>query len=674
MNAVKGSAFVAITSVVLYIVLGRMVKRITEIQTAHEGELRESRDRFCAFMDNSPTVAWTKDEHGNHVYHNRTYETRFGFATEHWKGKNDFNLWPRAVAQELYENDQRVLTTNQPLEVKENKVNPDGSISTWRNIKFPFTDSHGARFIGGIGIDITDNERVQSALRSSEAQLQLFIEHAPAALAMFDRQMHYLRVSNRWLQDYGLSGLNIIGRSHYEIFPEIPERWKEAHRQGMEGLVIRNDKDRFDRIDGSVQWLKWEILPWHDRNGRIGGILIFSEDVSEQHRSQFELAQLQHEFNQAQKMEAIGRLTGGIAHDFNNLLTVIFAQSDLLRRCSLEERALRRIDSIHQASIRAADLTRQLLAFSRKQVLQPSVQNIEGILSGIKEMLDRALGEDIDFRIFNASNLWPVLVDRSQIEQVIMNLVVNARDAMPTGGQLRIETRNLQVHEDVFLTDLTLPRGSYVQLSVTDTGAGMTAEVREKIFEPFFTTKPHGKGTGLGLATVFGIVKQSGGLLSVQSELGKGTCFRVYLPRYGGNETPAEKGCFSMYPQDGFHCSILLVDDQEDVCSAVAEYLESAGHRVLKANSIATALQIVEQNKDSIDVVVTDLVLAQGNGQELVARVASSGCKARPVFISGYTDDVIANHCSLDPDILFLQKPFEKTALLEKIWLAYQKN
>jgi PAS domain S-box-containing protein len=512
----------------------------------------------------------------------------------------------------------------------------------------------------------------RAELQGNEEQLKLFIEHAPAALAMFDSDMRYLRASSRWVQDYGLGGRNIIGCSHYDLFPEIPERWKEAHRRGMAGEVLRKNNDRFDREDGSLQWLKWEVRPWHHRSQGIGGIVIFSEEITAQKQAQAELKQLHEEFKEAQKMEAIGRLTGGIAHDFNNLLTVIMAQSELLERSSLDERALKRTRSIHHASVRAADLTRQLLAFSRKQVLQPSVQNVGEIVAGLTDMLDRILGEDIRLEISVGNNLWPVLVDRSQIEQVIMNLVVNARDAMPHGGELRLDTSNVHLEDDIFIDDVTLHRGNYVLLSVTDTGSGMSQDIREKIFEPFFTTKPHGKGTGLGLATVFGIVKQSGGVVSVETEVGKGTCFRVYLPHNAMNAVPAIAEFSEPYPVTGFNCSILLVDDEEELCSAVAEYLESAGHRVLKANSIVTALTIADQQGDDIDVVVTDLVLAEGNGKELTDRLKFRGCKARPVFISGYTDEVIADHGSLEADVLFLQKPFEKEALLQKVWQAYQ--
>ncbi len=514
----------------------------------------------------------------------------------------------------------------------------------------------------------------EAELRGNEEQLRLFIEHAPAALAMFDREMRYLRVSNRWLSDYGLVGRNVIGISHYHVFPELPERWKEAHRRGMAGEIVRKENDQFERGNGSTQWLRWEILPWHDRSGCIGGIVIFAEDITADKRVQAELKQLQEEFHEAQMMEAIGRLTGGIAHDFNNLLTVMMAQSELLQRSVQDERALKRINSIHEASLRAADLTRQLLAFSRKQVMQPSVQDIGKIVSALTDMLGRILGEDILMEIRNASNLWPVMVDRSQIEQVIMNLVVNARDAMPSGGQLTIETCNIQVDDDVFVDDVTLHRGNYVLLSVTDTGSGMTPAVREKIFEPFFTTKPHGKGTGLGLATVFGIVKQSGGLVTVETEIAKGTTFRVYLPHSEVTAVPAIAEFCEPYPPAGFECSILLVDDEVELCSVVAEYLESAGHRVWKADSLSSALNVVQHRKDDIDVVVTDLVLKEGNGRELATRLQSHGCSAPTIYISGYTDDVIAERMMVDSDMLFLQKPFGKEALLEKVWQAYRER
>jgi two-component system cell cycle sensor histidine kinase/response regulator CckA len=514
-----------------------------------------------------------------------------------------------------------------------------------------------------------ETESVEEARRNSEEQLQMFVEHAPAALAMFDREMRYLRVSDRWLSDYGLDNRNIVGRSHYEIFPEVPERWKEAHLRGLAGEVLREDNDRFERLDGSVCWLRWEILPWHDRAGRIGGIVIFTEDITEEKRVQSEFAQLQQLFYEAQKMEAIGRLTGGIAHDFNNLLTVILAHTELLRLTSNDERTLQRISSIHQASERAADLTRQLLAFSRKQVLQPSVQNIRDIVRGMTDMLERIVGEDVQLDIRSAADAWRVMVDRSQIEQVIMNLVVNAKDAMPVGGRLTLETSNIQVDRDSGSKQMAIAKGRYVLLSVTDTGTGMTSAVKEKMFEPFFTTKSNGKGTGLGLSTVFGIVKQSGGFITVDTRLGEGTRFNIYLPQ---NEADAQRPVIKkdIAPSPRVGRSILLVDDEVDLCSVIAEYLEDAGHKVWQANSVATAKDIAAQQQNDIDVVITDLVLKESNGKELATYLRSNGCEAPVIFISGYTDDVIADHGVLSSEVFFLQKPFGKQALLEKIGQA----
>jgi PAS domain S-box-containing protein len=514
-----------------------------------------------------------------------------------------------------------------------------------------------------------ETEEVEAARRNSEEQLRMFVEHAPAALAMFDREMRYLRVSNRWLLDYGLDNRDIIGQSHYEVFPDVPERWKAAHLRGLAGEVVREDNDRFERFDGSVCWLRWEILPWHDRAGRIGGIVIFTEDITEEKRVQAEFTQLQQQFHEAQKMEAIGRLTGGIAHDFNNLLTVILAHTELLQLSSKDERTLQRIGSIHQASKRAADLTRHLLAFSRKQVLQPSMQNIRDIVRAMVDMLERILGEDVQLEIRTAEDAWRVMVDRSQIEQVIMNLVVNAKDAMPNGGRLTLETSNVQVGRDSGSKEAAIAEGRYALLSVADTGTGMTSAVKEKIFEPFFTTKSNGKGTGLGLSTVFGIVKQSGGFITVDTRLGEGTRFNIYLPQ---NEADGQRPIISKdaLPSTGIRQSVLLVDDEVELCSVIAEYLEDAGYKVWQANSAATAIDIAADHQNEIDVVITDLVLKESNGKELATYLRSNGCEAPVIYISGYTDDVIADHGVLSTEVFFLQKPFGKEALLDKIWQA----
>ncbi len=377
-------------------------------------------------------------------------------------------------------------------------------------------------------------------------------------------------------------------------------------------------------------------------------------------------ALLEDQLRQSQKMEAVGQLAGGIAHDFNNLLMVIMAHGELLLLSGLPPEGTRRALASIQAARKAADLTRQLLAFSRKQVLQPSVLNINQAIENISSILQRVLGEDIDFKTFFATDLSNVQVDRSQLEQILMNLAVNARDAMPNGGSLTIETSNVELGSEHSLRHPVHPPGLYVMMAVTDTGTGMSPEIQERIFEPFFTTKPEGKGTGLGLSTVYGIVKQSGGFVWLYSEVGKGTSFKVYFPRSlsaAGSQAEPLKPARPISKA----ATILVVEDDEGLRQVIGDFLSGHSYKVLMADSVESATQVALENRDQIDLLFTDVVLKGGNGRVLVRNLAEQGCHFRVLYMSGYTPSSIIHHGVLDEGTHFLQKPFARSTLLDKV-------
>ena len=380
----------------------------------------------------------------------------------------------------------------------------------------------------------------------------------------------------------------------------------------------------------------------------------------ERKRVEQALHESEEQVRQLQKIEAIGRLAGGLAHDFNNLLTVITGHSQLmLRQLSLVDPLRGGLDVIEKTATRAGRLTMQLLAFSRKQILAPAVLDLNDAVPGMAEMLQRLIGEDITLTFNPAPALGRVTVDPGQLEQVVINLVVNARDAMPNGGRIAVETANVELSADSARWHVGVNPGSYVMLAVSDTGSGMDTETRAHIFEPFFTTKAFGKGTGLGLATVYGIVRQSGGNIRVESAPGAGSTFTIYLPRVeGGLEQAVET--VTALPARGSE-TILVVEDQNEVRALVQRILEEFGYVVLSAGEIADALRIVERHEGPIHLLLTDMVMPEMNGAHLAERLVALRQEMAVLFMSGYTDYAIVNHGR------FIQKPFTPDALARKV-------
>jgi len=371
---------------------------------------------------------------------------------------------------------------------------------------------------------------------------------------------------------------------------------------------------------------------------------------------------------QSQKLEAVGRLAGGISHDFNNLLTVILGYTDISKRNLKEgDPLLRNLDEIGKASERAASLTRQLLAFSRRQVMQPKVFDMNTVVNDLKKMLRRMIGEDIELRVSSQTDLGNIKADPVQLEQVIMNLVVNARDAMPRGGKLSIETSNVYLDESYAREHVTVEPGEYVMLAISDTGCGMNEETQQHIFEPFFTTKESGKGTGLGLSMVYGIVKQSGGNIWVYSEEGRGTTFKIYFPRVTAEAEEYKRSNGVIEAPKGCE-TILLVEDAALVRTLAREVLETAGYRVLEAASAEAALNLCENiNGTRIDLLLTDVVMPGMSGDDMSKILLAKHPNLPVLYMSGYTDEAIVQHGVLEPGLNFLQKPFSPGALALKV-------
>ncbi len=378
---------------------------------------------------------------------------------------------------------------------------------------------------------------------------------------------------------------------------------------------------------------------------------------------------LEQQLRQSQKMEAVGRLAGGISHDFNNLLTVMIGYCQMVEKKIPEDNPLHKdVQEIKKSAIRAASLTKQLLAFSRKQILQPEKMNLNNIVAEMDVMLRRVIGEDIELLSVTCPELGLVMADPGQIEQVIMNLVVNARDAMPDGGKLTLETANVHLSENFVRLNPGAKAGHYAMIAITDTGCGMDANTLSKLFEPFFTTKAPGKGTGLGLSTVYGIIKQSDGYISVYSEVGTGTTFKVYLPLVSGSvvdqKTGSGTGKVPLYKPTE---TILLAEDEEAVRNLAQRILSEQGYKVLAASDALQALQILQEHKGKIDLLITDMIMPGMTGLGLVQRVQANYPQIKVMYISGYTDTAILHQGLLEPSTAFLQKPFTPHTLLKKI-------
>jgi two-component system cell cycle sensor histidine kinase/response regulator CckA len=545
----------------------------------------------------------------------------------------------------------------------------DGTIFYSEHSVMPLEDQQG-NHIGWVSVvrDITEHKQTEEALRKSEERFRQLFNYAPIAYHEFDTEGRITRVNQTELEMLGYTEEEMLGRPVWDFLTETV--WIEALKKRLTGELPAGQvlERTFRRKDGTIFPALIHERLIRDDEGKIIGIRSTIQDITELKKTEERMNTLQEQLRQSQKMEAIGRLAGGIAHDFNNLLTVIKGYSQLSFFELKEGDPLRgNIDEIQKASQRASDLTHQLLAFSRRQILEFMVFNLNTILRDLDKMLHRIIGEDIELVYLLSDNLSKIKTDPVQIEQVILNLAVNARDAMPSGGKLTIETANVFLDESYTHSHADVKPGPYVMLSVTDTGCGMSQEVKERVFEPFFTTKEKGIGTGLGLSTVYGIVKQSGGDIWFYSEEGMGTTFKIYLPNV--DEIPTELKEKEMEGELPLgNETILVVEDELSVRDLAARVLERQGYELLEASNGNEALRLVQEYAgEKIDLLLTDVVMPGMSGSELADRLRSSHAEARVLYMSGYTNNSIVHHGILEPGISFLQKPFSPEALARKV-------
>ena len=523
-------------------------------------------------------------------------------------------------------------------------------------------DVRDLEFIDSVGGHIAlaiERRSAEDALSKSASMFRLLFAHNPLPTWVFDNEtLRFLQVNDAAVRQYGYSTAEFESMTVLDIRPESERAsFLEYIRQSK---TDQQYKAHWKHIRKDGKAIDAEIIAHQLEYAGRAVHLIVAQDVGERQ-------QLEEQLRQAQKMEAVGRLAGGVAHDFNNLLMVIKGHTELLLNAlPPADSSIRKVELIDRAADRAASLTRQLLAFSRMQVLQPRVMSLGTVGDEIGKLIPRLIGEDIELVIRTVSDLGAIRADASQMEQVIMNLAVNARDAMPGGGRLLIETSNAELDRAYSNTRPIVQPGNYVLLAVSDTGMGMDAETQAHIFEPFFTTKEQGKGTGLGLSTVYGVVKQSGGFIWVYSEVGKGTSFKIYLPRVDspveGTDAPkvyAEAPCGTE--------TVLLAEDEADVRELAREFLEAAGYNVIQACNGQEALKRAAEYSAQIDLLVTDLVMPGITGQQLAALLQQERVGLGVIFMSGYSEHAAAEAAQAGSSVRILTKPFNRGALLRAV-------
>jgi PAS domain S-box-containing protein len=631
-----------------------------------EEALRESEDRYRTLAESAQDTIFILDREGCFQYVNHFGAMQLKESTEDIIGKRLSQVFPAEVAEKQMLAVQTVFESGKPY-CHEIKI---GSEKWSDDQLIPILAQTGeVESVMGVSRDISERKRAEEALRKSEEKFQKLFDEAPVGYMELDAKGCITQVNRTELTMLGYPPDEMLGQPLWKFVVEEEAAREEIKARLSGAAQYGNPFERtYKRKDGTTLPVMIEDVLIRDVDGKITGIHATLRDVSEHKRVEKEMADLQEQLRQSQKIEAIGQLAGGIAHDFNNLLTVIKGYTQLSLVDLKEESPLwENIQEIQKATQRATDLTRQLLAFSRRQILDPKVLDLNSLIRDTEKMLHRMIGEDIELITLLSEDLGRVKIDPGQIEQVIFNLAVNARDAMPSGGKLTIETANVESDEDYAHAHVGVIPGHYVRLSVSDTGVGMSREVQEKAFDPFFTTKDKGKGTGLGLSTVYGIVMQSGGKIWVYSEPRHGTTFKIYFPTIEG-ELDALNGKREPDSFPGGSETVLLVEDEPSVRDLANRLLKQQGYRVLEAANGEEALRLIQENAgEKIHLLLTDVVLPQMGGKELAGQLKIFRPDLKILYTSGYTDYAIVHHGVLEPGTHFLQKPFSLKTLSQKV-------
>jgi PAS domain S-box-containing protein len=641
-------------------VLQAVVRDITKRKQI-KAELTYERDLLRTLLDQSPDEIYFKDAQSRFIKSSKAHARQFGVADpEAMVGKTDFDFFTEEHARPAFEDEQEIIRTGVPLVGKvEKEVWLDGQETWVFTSKMPFRNNDG-QIVGTFGVskDITAMKLAEERLR----QLSQAVEQSPACVVVTDPAGNITYVNPKFTAITGYTFAEVLGKNSRILksgetsAAAYTELWQTI-TAGQEWHGEFHNKKK----NGELYWESASISPIFDAAGKITSFLAVKEDITA-HKS------MEEKLFQAQKLETVGKLAGGIAHEFNSILTAIIGQSELLiADLPAGDPLAKNATEIRSAADRAASLTRQLLAYGRKQFLQPEALDLNRVLASMDGMLRQLMGgETVAVNLLPAAGLHLVKADAGQIEQVITNLAFNARDAMPNGGRLTLETANVTFDaESVGRDHPELKPGNYALLAITDTGTGMSPEIKARVFEPFFTTKGVGQGTGLGLSTCYGIIKQSGGHISVYSEPGRGTTFKIYLPQIPAENQPPPPKSAAL---PGGTETILLVEDDASLCELAATLLRRLGYTVLTAANGVEALSLKQQRATGhIDLLFTDVVMPHMSGKELADRVQALFPHTKILFTSAYTENASLRQGVLDKGVAFLQKPFTPTALAHKV-------
>jgi len=637
---------------------------IRDVTEQRQAEFRYAQ-LFKSMLDGFAVHEIVRNEKGEPVDYrflsvNPAFEKLTGLRADIITGKTALEVIP-GLERVWLEKYFSVVETGEPLYFEQHAANLDRYYegTAYRNAPEQFTV---------VFVDTTERRRAQEALKKNEEQLRLTIDSIQDMVHVVDSDMRLVLANNTfyaWCRKFGLD-ISAVGVKLMEAFPFLNDFVLAEYRSVFEnGQTLLTEES--NSLGDQVVYTETRKVPIII-DGKVSQVLTVVRDISERHQAEEERIRLQSKLNQALKLEAIGRLAGGVAHDFNNLLTGISGNVELALLDLPENNPLHEaLNEINEGAERAASLTRQLLAFGRKQIIEPKAMSINALLSNLERMLGRIIGEDIRINWLLDSGLWQTQVDPGQIEQVVVNMVINSRDAMPDGGTITIETKNVTLGEDYTNRRPYVKGGEYVMLAVSDTGCGMDEATRIKIFEPFFTTKPEGSGSGLGLATSYGIIKQHNGSIEVYSEPGQGSTFKIYLPRVKTNgETERIERKLPVNMPGGSE-TILVVEDEEIVRNVALRILSRLGYKLLWAANGPDALEIADRHSGHIDMLMTDVVMPRMNGRELSEHFIRRFPDSKVLFTSGYTENVIAHHGVLDAGVKFIGKPYTPQSLAMRV-------